>query len=153
MVSAASCISPNNALLNDIEFRYLFLCGFSLFVLTGVTGTTSLDPEETLHIAMVACQNLKYSLCISWMQEALRQLDSGADSLGSLTPLLQRENPPPALSFTQLHLSQGRVSGVSGILSPRGFIHDITLTVLVLLSKLLTLLILRVPQDVDVSPT
>lgn len=92
-------------LLNN-KFMYVFLP----FVLTGVVGTTSLAPEETLHIAMVAYKNLKFSLCISWIWETLRQLDLGADSLGSLTLLPQRVNSPLTLSLTQQHLSQGRGS-------------------------------------------
>ncbi|XP_062391839.1 prolyl 4-hydroxylase subunit alpha-2-like [Sardina pilchardus] len=68
-------------------------------VLTGMVAATSLGPDETFHIAMVAYKNLKYPLYISWLAETMRLLNLGVGSLHSLTSFLQTDNLPTELSF------------------------------------------------------
>ncbi|XP_063058193.1 prolyl 4-hydroxylase subunit alpha-2-like [Engraulis encrasicolus] len=81
--------------------------------LMGAAGQqeSSLGPDETFHIAMVAYENQKFSLYMGWMLETLRQLE-----LGSLAAsLLHMDHLPTTHSFIQQLLTQGP-SEVQGVL-------------------------------------
>ncbi|XP_066501405.1 prolyl 4-hydroxylase subunit alpha-1 [Hoplias malabaricus] len=57
--------------------------------MSGLKNTLTLDPDETFHIALVAQQSHQVQSAIVWLQETLRKLNEGVNSLVTKEDVLE----------------------------------------------------------------